>query len=238
MFLSSVTRYIDLFDEGGEVPLRAHATFFGCDECDQNSWVEALNADVQATEYMVGGFKHQGRACPMGTSERSYRLGIDLRNNKRDQIRIAPMRDSDIEPDLLSNSIKEVEKWIRNALGQARSGGLPRSFQVVSEKEKPKDGEPFDVLWAKFDFDDDMWDDEIMWDIRFLLMGSKLQKLRGFPLELNHIRDKLIYIERQCLRAVKESEESLRWCVACFGSGRIVAIWAVWGTIHCCSEVA
>ena len=76
-----------------------------------------MNADVQATEYMVGGFKHQGRACPMGTSERSYRSGIDLRNDKRDQIRIAPMRDSDIGPGLLSNSIKEVEKWIRDALG-------------------------------------------------------------------------------------------------------------------------
>ena len=47
----------------------------------------------------------------------------------------------------------------------------------------------------KFKFNDDTWDDELMWDIRFLLMGLKLDKLPGFPLELNQIRDRL-YISR------------------------------------------
>ena len=35
------------------------------------------------------------------------------------------------------------------------------------------------------------WDDEVMWDIRYLLMGSKLDKLPAFPAELNDIREKL-----------------------------------------------
>ena len=35
----------------------------------------------------------------------------------------------------------------------------------------------------------------MMWDIRYLLMGSKLDKLPGFPVEFFDIRDKL-YITR------------------------------------------
>ena len=64
----------------------------------------------------------------MGTSECSARLGIELRNNRRDQIRIAPMRDSGLEPGILLNNIGLIEKWIKDTLGQARSG----VFLVVS----------------------------------------------------------------------------------------------------------
>ena len=156
MFLSSVTRAIDLFKEGGEVPQRAHATFFGCDQSVQYSWVEALNAEVWATEYKDSGFKNQSRTYLMGTSERSARLGIELKNNRRDCIRIAPMRDSGLEPGILFSNIGLIEKWIRDTLGQARSGGLPSSFNMVSEKEKPQVGEPFEFLWVKFDMDDNM----------------------------------------------------------------------------------
>ena len=31
----------------------------------------------------------------------------------------------------------------------------------------------------------------MMWDIRYLLMGSKMEKLPGFPIELADIREKL-----------------------------------------------
>ena len=34
-----------------------------------------------------------------------------------------------------------------------------------------------------------------MWDIRYLLMGSKLNKISGFPNDLNDVREKL-YISR------------------------------------------
>ena len=105
------------------------------------------------------------------------------------------MKESGIQPGLLSEKVSEVERWVRDTLGQARSAGLPKKFTVIPEKEKPQIGDPFDVLWVKFDFDDDTWDDELIRDIRFLLMGSKLDKIPGFPLELNDIRDKL-YISR------------------------------------------
>ena len=62
-------------------------------------------------------------------------------------------------------------------------------------KERPQGGEPFEVLWAKFDFDDGIEDDEVMWDIRYLLMGSKMEKISGFPVELADIREKL-YVTR------------------------------------------
>ena len=47
------------------------------------------------------------------------------------------------------------------------------------------------MLWVKFVFDNEKWDDEVMWDIRYLIMGSKLNKLPGFPRELNELRMKL-----------------------------------------------
>ena len=34
-----------------------------------------------------------------------------------------------------------------------------------------------------------------MWDIRYLLMGSKMEKLPGFPAEMADIREKL-YVTR------------------------------------------
>ena len=37
--------------------------------------------------------------------------------------------------------------------------------------------------------------DEVMWDIRCLLMGSKMEKLPGFPVEMADIREKL-YVSR------------------------------------------
>ena len=51
---------------------------------------------------------------------------------------------------------------------------------------------------VKFDFDENMWDDEVMWDIRYLLMGSKLDKLPGFPPELRGVQGKL-YISRDSI---------------------------------------
>ena len=47
----------------------------------------------------------------------------------------------------------------------------------------------------KFDFDENMWNDEVMWDIRYLLMGSKMSRIPGFPSELSCARE-MIYISR------------------------------------------
>ena len=50
---------------------------------------------------------------------------------------------------------------------------MPKKFDVLPRKEQPRLGDRFDVLWVNFEFEDMQWDDEVMWDIRYLLMGSK-----------------------------------------------------------------
>ena len=101
------------------------------------------------------------------------------------------MRESKLGQNVLSGKIKEVEKWIRDTLKCANSNSLPKAFTVYPAKERPQGDASFDVLWAKFDFDDGVEDDEVMWDIRYLLMGSKMERLPGFPVELADIREKL-----------------------------------------------
>ena len=56
-------------------------------------------------------------------------------------------------------------------------------------------GNPFQVLWVKFEFDENMWSDEEMWVIRYLLMGSKMERLPGLPPELSCARE-MMYISR------------------------------------------
>ena len=62
---------------------------------------------------------------------------------------------------------------------------------MVPARETPRIGKPFDVLWAKFELDENLWNDEAMWDIRYLLMASKLDKMPGFPDSLKDIREDL-----------------------------------------------
>ena len=128
-------------------------------------------------------------------NDRYARLGVQVKNTDRNLIRIAPMRGSDFPEGLLSKKIDVVKGWIKNTLDQAKLNPLPKDFSVVHGMERPHVGNPFGVLRVKFDFDENMWDDEVMWDIRYLLMGSKLDKLPGFPTELRSVQDKL-YISR------------------------------------------
>ena len=50
-----------------------------------------------------------------------------------------------------------------------------------------------------------MWHDEVMWDIRYLLMGSKMNKLPGFPSVLREVKQR-IYISRD---GISERERKL-----------------------------
>ena len=127
----------------------------------------------------------------MMDSDRMSRLGIESKNIRRNQIRITPMRGSDMPPDLLAGKIVEVEKWVRDTLRCVKSGAMPKNFNVSSRKEHPPVGDPLDILWVDFEFKNEPWNDEVMWDIRYLLMGSKSDKLAGFPVELFYIREKL-----------------------------------------------
>ena len=196
VYISSVSKADDVFSEGDDAGGRSHAMFFGCDEGNQENWLGKLNAEVPAVEFKNREvLKGRRKTERLSDSDRKCRLGIVSENERRNQIRIAPMRGSNLSPNALSGRISEVEKWIRDTLRCVKSRNMPRTFSVTHRKEHPRDGEPFDVLWAKFEFDNIGWDDEVMWDIRYLLMGSKLDKLVGFPAELCDIREKL-YITR------------------------------------------
>ena len=190
VFLSSCDRASDKFVEDELPDGRSHAMFFGCSRGDQESWLGALDAEVQAIEFSQDLVSRSERK-EIEDNDRNVRLGIDFKNHRWNQIRIAPMRGSNLGENVLSGKIKEVEKWIRETLRCVKSSYLPRAFSVYPASECPRGGEPFDVLWAKFDFDDGLEDDEVMWDIRYLLMGSKMEKLPGFPIELADIREKL-----------------------------------------------
>ena len=105
------------------------------------------------------------------------------------------MRGCELPENFLSQKIDAVDKWVKSTLGQAKLVPTPFSFDVVKGIERPRDGDPFEILWVKFDFEDDMWHDEVMWDIRYLLMGSKMNKLPGFPSVLREVQQR-IYISR------------------------------------------
>ena len=90
-------------------------------------------------------------------------------------------------------------------MDHAKLNSSPTDFTVAIGLERPYDGDPFNVLRVKFDFDEGMWDDEVMWDIRYLLMGSKLGKLSGFPKELRSVQDKL-YISRDGISEKRRRE--------------------------------
>ena len=190
VFLSSINRVVDKFHEAESPVHRPHAMFFGCDRGDQMTWLDELNSDVQDTQFikMSNGLGRR-KMKRMKESDLLNRLGIQSKNIRRNQIRIAPMRGSNMPPDLLAGKVVEVEKWVQDTLRCVKSKALPKSFNVTPRKEQPQVGHPFDVLWVDSDFDDELWDNEVMWDIRF--MGSKLDKFPGFPVELSYIREKL-----------------------------------------------
>ena len=169
--------------------------FFGCDRGDLNSWRCALNCKAPAREYEGLHLPDRTESPEMKIDKRFLRLGIVPQNNRRAHIRIAPMKGSGMPKSFLSNNMDAVKKWIKNTLRLAKLDPLPANFAVVREVEKPQVGDPFEVLWVKFDFDETMWNDEVMWGIRYLLMGSKMDRLPGFPSELSEARE-WIYISR------------------------------------------
>ena len=45
---------------------------------------------------------------------------------------------------------------MKNPLSQAKLSSIPAKFDVLKEMEHPQGGDPFEVLWVKFDFDENM----------------------------------------------------------------------------------
>ena len=190
VLISPVNRAVDIFDEEWVKESRPRAMFLGYDKGDQMSWLGELNAKKQDPEFRIRR-GHLKTGWPK-ESDRKGRLGIVSKNHKRNWIRIAPMKGSNIAPNVLADKVDQVEKWVRDSLRCTKSDSMPKSFRVIHSKEHPRGGEPFDILWVKFEFMEETWDDEIMWDIRYLLMGSKLNKLQGFSAVLEDLREKYV----------------------------------------------
>ena len=141
VFISSINSAAEMFSEDSPKASRPRVVFFGCDEGDRRNWLSELNSDGQAVEFQRWRSKiGRHKANLNSENERNRRLGIETRNNLRNQIRIAPMRGSNIQPDVLAGKIVEVEKWIRDTLGGVKSSAMPKSFSVIPRKEHPLDG--------------------------------------------------------------------------------------------------
>ena len=81
----------------------------------------------------------------MRESIRIRRLGIQSMNIRRNQIKIAPMRGSNMPVDLLAGKIVQVEKWVSESLRCVKSRAKSKTFNVTPRKEHPLCGHPFDV---------------------------------------------------------------------------------------------
>ena len=130
------------------------------------------------------------------------------------------MKGSDIGIGVLAKKADCIRNWIRKTLQKAKLSSTINDVNVLPSMEKPRQGEKFGVLWAEFTFEDEMWDDQVMWDIRYLLMGSKLGKIPGFPIGLEELRKK-IFISRdgQSERERKISRDGFSERESGMGSG-------------------
>ena len=115
VFLSSCVTASDKFVEGELPNGRSHAMFFGCAKGDQENWLADLDSNVQAIE-LSQDLLSRSKRRQNENNDRNLRLGIDCKNYRWNQIRIAPTRGSNLGENVLSGKIKEVEKWIRETL--------------------------------------------------------------------------------------------------------------------------
>ena len=127
------------------------------------------------------------------------RLGVRRLNQGKKWIRIAPRWGFKFDPGELQSKILIFEEWIRNTLAEAPNGTFSPLLNVSVDTEKPKNGEPFEILKAKFT------DDKNLWDVKALLIGSKMKEIPGYPAELEKQRTHL-HISRD---AISERERRL-----------------------------
>ena len=191
VFLSSPVTPEILFSGISLKKCQARAIFFACTsgcEC----WLNELDVQNPSTLFRQPIVVTERKE---NTSEWNRRLGVKPLNKKRNSIRIAPMKGSNLPPGTLANKVRGIHNWITSTLQGAKLSSTHSDVIVTPSVEKPMSGDSFEVLWAEFKFEEDMWEDQVMWDIRYLLMGSKLGKILGFPPELEDIRGK-IFISR------------------------------------------
>ena len=94
VFLSAIDRASSRFEVAEKGIVVAHALFFGCDMGDRDTWLGELNATDLAQEWITEGSLFSYKVEK--TSERIHRLGLEIKNFKKNWIRIAPMKSSKI----------------------------------------------------------------------------------------------------------------------------------------------
>ena len=176
VFLSCALAPESLFKNFDLLKRNARAIFFGSSP-GLGCWLEEMDAENPSDSFKQPGLMQQRKEI---VSEWNRRLGIEPINNKRNSIRIAPMKGSDLQKGALAKKAECIRNWIGKTLQKAKLSSVLNDVNVLPLIEKPMIGEKFEVLWAEFTFEDDMWDDQVMWDIRYLLMGSKLGKISWF----------------------------------------------------------
>ena len=191
VFLSCALAPEALFRNCDWLKRKARAIFFGSSS-GLGCWLNELDAENPSDSYKQHSLGQQRKEI---VREWNRRLGMEPFNNRRNSIRIAPMKGSDLQIGALAEKVDCFRDWIVTTLQKAKLSSTPNDINVLPSMEKPMHGDKFEVLWAELTFEDDMWDDQVMWDIRYLLMGSKLGKIHGFPIELEKLRER-IFISR------------------------------------------
>ena len=127
-------------------------------------------------------------------------MGITCLKQGKRFLRFAPRYGTKFDRGLLHSKITNFENWIKKTLSDVPQVKFPQLLGVRLEMEQPRNGEtPFEILKARFA------DDEHLWDIKQLLIGSKENEIPGFPVELENLRSK-IHISRD---SISEQERRL-----------------------------
>ena len=114
-------------------------------------------------------------------------LGIPLK--WKASIRIAPLKDSGLEPNVLESKVSLIEKWVGNLRQLKPDLLLPDVESVAATWEMPRDGNRFKIIRICFK------DKRGLGIMKDLMYGSKLNLVEGFPKELEMLRNK-IYVSQ------------------------------------------
>ena len=113
------------------------------------------------------------------------RLGALVLNHRTNSIRITPSRGNKFEPGFFEKKLSGIRDWVNAAIQGATKVCFPELLDVVIELEKPRDSDPFEMVWVKFN------GHENLWDLKFMMMGVKMGRFSGFPKELFGLENKL-----------------------------------------------
>ena len=103
------------------------------------------------------------------------RLGAVALNQRKNWLRITPSRGHKFETGFLKKKLKGIHDWVTAAIQGAPKARFPKLIDTAIELEKPSDGDPFEMVWLKFD------DEKNLWNLKFMMLGVKMGRFEGFP---------------------------------------------------------